>query len=70
MITVSPRRPHCRERGFTYSPISSFLFTSSSMKTSTNGSTTPFTTCDRMEIFTSGILGIRITPAPATIRMV
>src|ERR1035441_10741401 len=31
-------------------PINSLLFTSSSMKISTNGSTMPFTTCDRMLI--------------------
>src|SRR5208283_5083468 len=44
---------------FTYSPINSFLLISSSMKINTNGSTTPFSTCDQRTILTSCGPGIR-----------
>ena len=46
-------------------PINSLLLISSSMKISTKGKTIPLTTCDRMLIFTSGMLGSRMTPPPA-----
>ena len=50
-----------KKREFTWRPISSRLLMSSSMATSTKGSTAPFTTCERIVIFTSGRLGHRMT---------
>ena len=40
------------------------------MKMSTNGSTTPFTTCDSTMMCGSGKFGTSSTPAPATISTV
>ena len=50
---------------FTYLPISSLLLISSNMKINTKGRTIPFTTWERTMIFTSGMLGSKMTPPPA-----
>ena len=65
MMTVVAQAIALNHVPFTCLPMSSLLLMSSSMKMSTNGSTIPFTTCDKMLIFTSGMLGNRITPPPA-----
>src|SRR5205823_1113905 len=59
------------KRVFVYSPMSSFLLISTSMNTSTNGSTTPFSTCDHRTMFTRRSDGISRTKIPpAAIRKV
>ena len=55
---------------FTCLPISSRLFTSKSMKTRTNGSNMPLSTCDKTMTRTTGKSGMRTTPAPRMIRVV
>jgi len=70
MMTTVAQATILYRRVLVYSPISSFLFTSSNMKIKTNGSTMPFTTCDKMEILIKGRPGVRMTPAPAAIKIV
>src|SRR5206468_12960449 len=51
-------------------PISSASLIKSSTKTSTNGSSTPFATCDRTMTRKCGKCGTSTTPAPKTISAV
>ena len=69
-MTVVAHATTLNHRVFVCLPISCLLFTSFSMKYSTNGSRTPFSTWLRIDILISGKLGIRTTAAPATISSV
>jgi hypothetical protein len=70
MIAVVAHAIMLKVRPFLCVPINSVLFASNTMKIKTKGRTAPFTTCDKMLIFTSGIFGKRMTAAPVAINPV
>ena len=70
IVTTVAQAIQLNNREFTCSPISSFLFTRMSMNTSTNGNSTPFSTCERTVILSRGKFGHKMTPAPRAIKAV
>ena len=70
MITVVAQAMELKNRLLVNLPIKSVLLISSSMKMSTNGSSTPFTTWENTATFNNGKSGSRTTHAPTAINTV